>query len=168
MHLATAKVARCIYRLCIKSGHQASLSQPRLTSNCQLPPLHSQQSCINHLIVNHNRPKSTLDISFLILLDNMFCPGDLLSSGRVRLVNDVNLRWMNGPFPIKTHTRTHLRVPATGLIVTNCQCHPVNNRDTSRTSSSDAFSLGIVVIKELLAAQLLSAYVAREINQAKD
>ncbi len=34
----------------------ASLSQPRLTSNCQLPPLHSQQSCINHLIVNHNRP----------------------------------------------------------------------------------------------------------------
>jgi hypothetical protein len=35
---------------------RTSLSQSRLTSYCQLPPLHPQQSCINHLIVNHNRP----------------------------------------------------------------------------------------------------------------
>src|SRR5438128_3209689 len=98
----------------------------------------------------------------------MFCPGNFLGGGRIRLVNDVNLCWMNGPFPIKTHSRTHLSVPVTRLIVTNCQCHPINNCDTSRTSSSDAFSLGIVVIKELLATQLLSAYVACEINQSED
>src|SRR5512135_2633993 len=147
------------------TDNSSMLYQARFARDSQFFPLDTQHSSINHLIINHNRAQAALNVGFFIFVDDMFgLPGLVGRRGKC-LVDDLDLRGMYGPFAIKTHTRSHTRITATGFGIANSHSNAIYHSDAGSARRCDTFRFGVIIVEELLTTQFLRPYIASKINE---
>src|SRR5258706_1943150 len=134
----------------------------------QLAPLNPQYRGIDHLIINDNGSKPSLEVCLLIFLDDVLSTANLLGCRRIGFVDDIDLGRVYSPLTIKTHACTHLGITAACFVITNSQGYTIDNSDSGCSGCGNTFGFGIIIVKKLFASHFLSTNITCEIDQAKD
>src|SRR5258705_8565784 len=75
---------------------------------------------------------------------------------------------MDRPLAVESHACRHLAITPSGVQVANGERYAVDAADPGGARRGDGLGLGVVVVEELLGAELAGADVARVVYQPED